>query len=486
MAFSRLAAAKPKPKPKPEPVKKDESDSDSDSSGEVQDVKVDQAELEKRRQEAENQRLREAEAKQKAEEEKRMVALEETRRRQEEEAEKRKQEAEAARLKRAAEEDERRRQALEEAKQQKAKLLEQEEQERKAREIRAKEEEEKRKRAAYEEEKARQARIAKSKAETAKRAMASGGGGGFGGGGFGGGGGGGFGGGGFGGGASGKSGFSWKKSDPEPDPAPVEKMEPSRHSNSAAPPTEGLPTQEECESAVSSMISRTTTGMKEGLNLLGIPAEPLQFIPGQELRVRGHDVREAINEMIHCWMTDEKDDFYSCITRIRKIVERPILSAAEFEMIENKEDWEKMPGVGPDGKARYQLKQGASPGPSKAGKGSIPVGGLDGDDDDDEVIDLPSGGNINQHATATTTKPPVTTVLEEDWYGLLGVSPTAPLSEIRTRFRNLVVTEHPEKGGDAAKFKKLNEAYKVLSDYEKRRQYDEKRSAAATKKRVVN
>lgn len=46
------------------------------------------------------------------------------------------------------------------------------------------------------------------------------------------------------------------------------------------------------------------------------------------------------------------------------------------------------------------------------------------------------------------------------------------------KFRSLVITEHPEKGGDPVKFAKLNKAYGVLSDATKRRAYDEQRQGS--------
>merc|ERR1719171_2389731 len=86
--------------------------------------------------------------------------------------------------------------------------------------------------------------------------------------------------------------------------------------------------------AISAMISRTLPGMKEGLRQLGLPDYPLNFIPGKELQLCGHDVREVINEMIHAWMTDEKDDFYNVLLRIKGIVAKPIVTDSnEYEDI---------------------------------------------------------------------------------------------------------------------------------------------------------
>ncbi|MGE5340909.1 MAG: DnaJ C-terminal domain-containing protein [Candidatus Omnitrophota bacterium] len=66
--------------------------------------------------------------------------------------------------------------------------------------------------------------------------------------------------------------------------------------------------------------------------------------------------------------------------------------------------------------------------------------------------------------------------MAEDYYKLLGVSQTATKDEIKSAFRKLAMKYHPDKNkGDKAaeeQFKKINEAYAVLSNDEKRKQYD--------------
>ena len=63
-----------------------------------------------------------------------------------------------------------------------------------------------------------------------------------------------------------------------------------------------------------------------------------------------------------------------------------------------------------------------------------------------------------------------------DYYDILGVPRTATADEIKKAYRKLAVKYHPDKNpGDAAAeemFKKINTAYDVLGDEEKRRQYD--------------
>ncbi len=61
-----------------------------------------------------------------------------------------------------------------------------------------------------------------------------------------------------------------------------------------------------------------------------------------------------------------------------------------------------------------------------------------------------------------------------DYYSILGVSRGANQDEIKKAFRKLAHQHHPDKKhGDEAKFKEINEAYSILGDPEKRRQYDQ-------------
>lgn len=62
---------------------------------------------------------------------------------------------------------------------------------------------------------------------------------------------------------------------------------------------------------------------------------------------------------------------------------------------------------------------------------------------------------------------------KRDYYEVLGVSKTASADEIKKAFRRLAVEHHPDRGGDEAKFKELNEAYEVLKDTDKRKRYDQ-------------
>jgi molecular chaperone DnaJ len=60
-----------------------------------------------------------------------------------------------------------------------------------------------------------------------------------------------------------------------------------------------------------------------------------------------------------------------------------------------------------------------------------------------------------------------------NYYDVLGVKKDASADEIKKAFRRLARKHHPDTGGSEDKFKEINQAYEVLSDSEKRAQYDQ-------------
>jgi curved DNA-binding protein len=59
-----------------------------------------------------------------------------------------------------------------------------------------------------------------------------------------------------------------------------------------------------------------------------------------------------------------------------------------------------------------------------------------------------------------------------DHYSTLGVDRNSSPEDIKRAYRKLASQHHPDKGGDTKKFQEIEEAYRTLSDPDKRAQYD--------------
>lgn len=60
----------------------------------------------------------------------------------------------------------------------------------------------------------------------------------------------------------------------------------------------------------------------------------------------------------------------------------------------------------------------------------------------------------------------------KDYFSILGVSPNASDAEIKKAYRSLAMKHHPDRGGEQAKFQEIQEAYDVLSDQQKRAEWE--------------
>ena len=64
----------------------------------------------------------------------------------------------------------------------------------------------------------------------------------------------------------------------------------------------------------------------------------------------------------------------------------------------------------------------------------------------------------------------------KDYYNILGLQPTASEDEIRQAYKRLAMKHHPDRGGDQAQFQEVQEAHSVLTDPQKRQQWEHQRA----------
>mmetsp|Transcript_55096 Transcript_55096/g.131295 ORF Transcript_55096/g.131295 Transcript_55096/m.131295 type:complete len:917 (-) Transcript_55096:84-2834(-) len=79
---------------------------------------------------------------------------------------------------------------------------------------------------------------------------------------------------------------------------------------------------ERCEAAVEAIVQKTTDGIQEGLRLLGLPTEPLIFVPGERLELCGQSLREEISSLAACWLEDDRVQFQTLLRQLQDRLRR--------------------------------------------------------------------------------------------------------------------------------------------------------------------
>jgi len=62
--------------------------------------------------------------------------------------------------------------------------------------------------------------------------------------------------------------------------------------------------------------------------------------------------------------------------------------------------------------------------------------------------------------------------LKETYYSILSIAKNATTTEIKKAYHKKALKAHPDKGGSADEFRKVQEAYEVLHDNGRRSVYD--------------
>jgi len=72
-----------------------------------------------------------------------------------------------------------------------------------------------------------------------------------------------------------------------------------------------------------------------------------------------------------------------------------------------------------------------------------------------------------------------------NYYSILRINPDASPDEVRAAYRRMAKRHHPDAGGSSEEFYTVQEAYNILSDPARRRQYDAERKSHPKKAIMV-
>lgn len=77
--------------------------------------------------------------------------------------------------------------------------------------------------------------------------------------------------------------------------------------------------------------------------------------------------------------------------------------------------------------------------------------------------------------------------MARSYYAILGIPADASHEEVKTAYRRLAKQYHPDHaGGDSCKFRDIQEAYSVLADSAKRREYERHRQTGRVRVRTAS
>ncbi|MFO7860003.1 MAG: DnaJ domain-containing protein [Desulfosalsimonas sp.] len=77
--------------------------------------------------------------------------------------------------------------------------------------------------------------------------------------------------------------------------------------------------------------------------------------------------------------------------------------------------------------------------------------------------------------------------MARSYYAILGIPADASHEEVKTAYRRLAKQYHPDHaGGDSRKFRDIQEAYSVLADSAKRREYERHRQTGRVRVRTAS